>query len=83
MHPRIVAAGEPEILFQSRDYVVVNKPAPVPCVDSEGTDNNVIALAGKMVNRCVSRVSSAHPRLCANACAVVYALSVGSAYVCT
>eukprot|EP01060_Flectonema_neradi_P004642 TRINITY_DN1300_c1_g2_i1.p1 TRINITY_DN1300_c1_g2~~TRINITY_DN1300_c1_g2_i1.p1 ORF type:complete len:435 (+),score=48.67 TRINITY_DN1300_c1_g2_i1:150-1454(+) len=45
VHERVVTGSTPTLIEDTGDFVIINKPAGIPCVDSQGGFNNIIDIS--------------------------------------
>lgn len=51
VHERVMAGAEPEVLYETEAFCVVNKPAGVSCTNAENGKNTLCALVGEKYGR--------------------------------
>ena len=45
VHERVVSGTQPTLIKDTGNFIIINKPAGIPCVDSQGGINNIIDIA--------------------------------------
>eukprot|EP01061_Rhynchopus_euleeides_P002543 TRINITY_DN11953_c1_g2_i2.p1 TRINITY_DN11953_c1_g2~~TRINITY_DN11953_c1_g2_i2.p1 ORF type:complete len:434 (+),score=101.50 TRINITY_DN11953_c1_g2_i2:39-1304(+) len=49
MHERVVGGGTPQVLVDDGRFVIINKPACIPCVSGENGFNNIVDITARHV----------------------------------